>query len=426
MRLRICFSLLSAALCITAPAAGAPTAYEPGADPAVGVNLVSWWNFGDDGAAVWENAVQDVYDHGIRSVALVPIRFVDLSSGHLLAEPQAKGPDLAHVAAGAARAQALGMSVTINPFVEADNFSQWRGMINFSGAQKTNFFQDYTDYAVAVAQVAQQYSAARLTIGSELKALVSDSSHNAAWGQVIDAVDAVYQGPLGYAANWDNYRNANLTATIWENPKIDFIGVDAYFSLAANTQADASEAHPDETFIGTVSGKWNTVLNTNDGLGGGVGVFGFAQARKAGDGMPVVFTEIGLIPFNRTTVQPWSENPGYSQPQDPDEQVNGYDALLRATDGLGDVLPEIHFWHWGMPGAADSFWYIHPEGTDIGGTKFQESLGNQAAGFLVGYVVPEPNGIALGMFALASFFPALLRRRAAWHMQSDNDRKKYS
>lgn len=425
MHLRIIASLAIAFLCIfVGPVAANPTLYEPGVDPAVGVNLVSWWNFGGDGAAVWENAVQDVFDHGIRSVSLVPIRFVDLSTGRLIAEPHSNGPDLAHVAAGAARASALGMSVTINPFVEADNFSQWRGTINFSGAQKTNFFQDYTDYLGAVAQVARDNAAARMTIGSELNALVSDSSHNDNWAQVIDAVDAVYQGPLGYAANWDNYRNANVTATIWENQKIDYLGLDAYFPQATNAQADASGLHPDETFIDMLSGKWNTILNTNDGLGGEpIGVLGFAQARKQGAGMPVVFTESGLIPFNRTTVQPWSESPGYTQPQDSDEQVNGYDALLRATDGLATRLPEIDFWHWGMPGAADSFWYIHPEGVDVGGSKFQESLGNPAAQFLVAYV-PEPSSISLCVLALVSFSLALCwrGRRVGWQPWSPENR----
>ena len=52
----------------------------------------------------------------------------------------------------------------------------------------------------------------------------------------------------------------------------------------------------------------------------------------------------------------------------------------------GDVLPEIDLWHWGMAGAADSFWYTHPDGVDVGGNKFAESLGNAAGTFLSQYV----------------------------------------
>jgi len=369
-----------------------PLVYEPGTDPGVGMNLASWWNFGATGPAVWEGAVQDLYDHGFRHVSFVPLRFVDKPTGHLVPEPYAKAPDLAHVAAGVARAKALGMTVTINPFVQPTDWS-WRGFMNFSGAKKTNFFSDYQAYLLEVAQVAQDNGAARMTIGSELRALTQDSSHNPQWAQIIDAVDAVFQGQFGYAANWDAYRGGNLTSTIWENPKIDFLGVDAYFPLATNTQADASGAHPDEAFIALLEHKWTTILEDDDGLGGSIGILEFAQARKGGTGMPVVFTEHGLIPFNRTTVQPHSENPGYNEAEDPDEQVNGYDAVLRATDAMGDTLLEIDFWHWGMEGANESFWYTHPEGVDDPWPKFRESLGNQAGQFLTGYVVPEPGSL---------------------------------
>jgi len=407
---RIPCGVLALLLCLTGRISvhADPLVYEPGIDPGAGMNLVSWWNFGSNGPAVWENAVQDLYDHGFRHVSFVPLRFVDEATGHVIDEPHAQAPDLAHVAAGVAKADALGMTVTINPFVQPTDWS-WRGLMNFSGVQKANFFADYTDYLQNVAVVAQQHGAVRMTIGSELRALTQDPSHNAEWAQVLGAVDQLYDGQLGYAANWDAYRGGNLTSTIWEDPRIDFLGVDAYFPLTTNAQADASGPHPDAAFIDTVQQHWATLLNSDDFLGGSVGILEFAQARKGGGGMPVVFTEHGLIPFNRSTVVPYSEDPGFQQPEDPAEQVNGYDAVLRATDGMAseDQLLEIHFWHWGMPGAADSFWYTHPEASDIGGGKFHESLSQPAGQFLAGYV-PEPTAAAslavlLGLLGLLRF-----------------------
>ena len=383
-------SLLSTAFCVLllgGSVHAAPTRYEPGCDPGVGFNLVSWWNFETTGATVWQNAVQEVYDKGFRHVSMIPIRYVDLTTGHLLADGHAQAPELAHVAAGVARAKSLGMTVTLNPFVVPDGFSTWRGTMNFSGTEATTFFGDYQQYLLDVAQVAEDHDVERMMIGSELRALVQDSSHNARWTSAIAAVDSSgFVGQLGYAANWDSYRNGNLTSTFWENPAIDFMGVDAYFPLADNVQADASGAHPDETFISTVEDHWTEIFDNDDHLGGSVGLFEFAAARKSGSGMPVVFAEHGLIPFNRTTVQPHSEDPGFAGNVDQAEQVNGYDALLRASDMRGDRLPEIYLWHWGMDGAADSFWYTHPNGQDVGGNKFAESLGNAAGIFLSEYV----------------------------------------
>ena len=377
----VLFAFCAAALLISfTPAEAGNTIYEPTQDTGLGFNLVSWWNpasDGEDGAAIWEHAVQDAWDHGFTHVSLCPVRYFDPSTG-TIATTSEKGPELSHIAAGAARAKSLGMTVTINPFVEYQDFTQWRGQWDPTGTVADTFWTDYTQYVADVAAVAQTTSADRMTIGTELRAIMRNSAHNAEVSAVIDAAEAGFSGDIGYAANHDNYRNANLTANVWENDKVDFIGVDAYFQLASNAQADASGAHPDGSFIDTVEGNWNNVL---DGQ-----VLPFAQDRKSGEGMPVILTEHGLIPWNRTTVQPYSENPMWSgQPVDIDEQINGYDALLRALDGRAenDDLLEVYLWQWGMPGAHDSLWFLHPYAEDNEpDSKYDETLSRAAARFL--------------------------------------------
>ena len=121
-----------------------PAVYEPGRDPGLGVVLISWWSFGASGATVSEDAIDDVYAHGTH-VTICPLRFVDLASGDLrLSDGTTTGLDLAHIEAGVARATALGLEVTLNPFVEPDGFSSWRGRMNFIGAAKATFWQDAT------------------------------------------------------------------------------------------------------------------------------------------------------------------------------------------------------------------------------------------------------------------------------------------
>jgi hypothetical protein len=240
------------------------------------------------------------------------------------------------------------------------------------------FWSDYTQYVSAVAAMSEITGADRMTIGTELRAIMRNSDHNAEVSAVIDAAEAAFSGDIGYAANHDNYNNANLTTNVWENPKVDFIGVDAYFQLANNTQADASGEHPDSGFIQTVENNWNNILDRQ--------ILPFAADRKSGDGMPVILTEHGLIPWNRTTVQPYSENPKWSgQAVDVHEQVNGYDALLRSLDdrAASDELLEAYLWQWGMPGAYDSLWFLHPYAEDNEpGSKYDETLSRAAARFL--------------------------------------------
>ena len=161
-----CYLSLVASLTLAAP-----HKYEPNVDPSVGFNLVSWGNFGGSGAAVWQNAVQNVYDAGFTEVSISPIRYYTPGTGSI-ASSSSSGPELSHIAAGIARAKALGMQVTVNPFVEPVGFSEWRGFYDPTpGSQEwSTFFSHYQQYVVDVAQVAQTNGADAMTVGTELRA----------------------------------------------------------------------------------------------------------------------------------------------------------------------------------------------------------------------------------------------------------------
>src|SRR6478736_3662680 len=192
-----------------------PAVYEPGSDPTVGFNLISWWNFDntstpavDEGVSVWQNAVQSAYGAGFREISISPVRYFDLTT-FAIAPTSGRGPELTSIDAAVVRAKQLGMRVTLNPFVEPNGSSNWRGTYNPAGGAGTTFWNDYQNYLVAVAQIAQNRGADAMTIGTELKAMDDDNNNAAHWSSVINAVDNVYHGSLGYAANWDDYRNAS-------------------------------------------------------------------------------------------------------------------------------------------------------------------------------------------------------------------------
>ncbi len=339
------------------PAQANPEIYEVGVDPGVGFNLISWWNFGGSGVSTWQNAVQSLYDAGFREVSISPVRFVQINSGQnpgSIMSSSTRGPELSHIEAGVVRAKSLGMRVTLNPFVElvdgTNYFSFWRGQYDPTpgSAESTRFWSDYEDYLVEVAHIAEQHDVAAMNVGTELRAITRNAGNNSDWSRVINAVDATYGGSLGYAANWDNFKNSNLRNTIWEHPAIDYIGIDSYFqNLVTNAQADASGAFPDNNFISLVESAWNDKLD-ND-------ILPFAASRKAGAGMPVEFTEIGYLPRNRTTVTPQND----SGPLDTDEQTMAFNGLMRALDGRGDEFLAAHIWQWGMPGSNGSSWNMN-------------------------------------------------------------------
>jgi len=366
---------LVAWLCLAATAYADPLAYEPARDPGVGFNLISWWDFGANGAEIWRDAVRDVYANGFRHVSLCPVRTFNPNTGAIDASP-ANLPPLSQIAAAAEEARRLGMTVTVNPFIEPEGFEFWRGEWDPPRAVRERFWVDYQSYLIDVAHLAENAQADRMLVGTELRAITRNLAHNAPFGEAISAAGDIFQGQIGYAANFDEYDGANITSAIWEHPDVDFIGVDAYYNLASEAQADASGAHPNDAFIDVIRNRWNELLDEE--------ILPFAAERKGGAGMEVVFTEHGLIPFNRTTVTPWNYLNGENA-VDQDEQLNGYQALIEALDGRRDRLGEVYLWQWGMPGAAGSYWYLNPDGVDVPGNGYDESLGAPAARFLAAY-----------------------------------------
>jgi len=329
------------------------SAYEPGADPGMGFNLISWWNYGASEPGRWQDAVQSVYDAGFREVSVCPVRYFDPATG-AIATTSTKTPGLSSIAAGVVRAKSLGMKVTVNPFVEYVGSSPWRAYWAPSpgGVRAEQFWGDYRQYITDVAEMAQLSGADFMNVGTELRALVQDSGHNSHWTAVIEAADQEFSGPLGYAANWDNFKNANLTSTIWDHPAIDYIGIDAYFPAATLAETDASGTRADLQFIVLVQANWNSMLDDD--------IFPFAQARKGGAGMPIVFSEFGIRPLNHGVHQ--DEDEMNAGDVDQDEQIMGFEALLGALDGRrrDDKILSMQLWHWAMGGSDGSPWNMDP------------------------------------------------------------------
>lgn len=111
------------------------------------------------------------------------------------------------------------------------------------------------------------------------------------WRDLIADVREIYTGPLGYAANFDQYHEVGF----WD--ALDVMGINAYFQLRRHLLPDAEP----EDLVPLLRQGWRQVL-------GGIQSFRDAQGLE---GLPVMFTEMGFTYRASSTIEPWASD-GFS------------------------------------------------------------------------------------------------------------------
>jgi hypothetical protein len=348
--------------------------YERDRDPALGFNVVSFQPNAET-TDTWSDAVDQIKQSGFEDVALVPTAYFD-ETGAFQA-PEFQGA-LARLGPAIARAVALGMTVTVVPMIEPAGHTFWRGTYDpsTSAPNPEAFWRGWRTYVIAAATLAESNGARRLALGSELSAITRNPAHAKRLRELITATAGVFRGQIGYCANWENeFDRPEVMAAIWRHPAIAFLGVDAYFPLAA--ASDRSGPYPDQALITAVKERWNTILDER--------IMTVARSARPDSPLPIVLCEVGLSPFRRTLTAPWADL--IDQPVDEDERLNGFHGLLEALAGRGTQIHAVHWWHFGTAASADSVYYLHPtEGNDREGSRFDESLGRRAFMMLARFV----------------------------------------
>lgn len=153
------------------------------------------------------------------------------------------------------------------------------------------------------------------------------------WRALIADVRAVYTGPIGYGANFDQFDQVGF----WD--ALDFIGISSYFALRTLDVAD--DALDDALMAG-----WRTVIERIERV---------AQAV----GRPVVLHELGwsrklgstVRPYAYSGVEPIELSDGltcidwHTQPEAPHERARALDALVRHVEaGRFPSLRGVSFW----------------------------------------------------------------------------------
>lgn len=157
----------------------------------------------------------------------------------------------------------------------------------------------YTAYILHFASIADSLKAELFCLGTELGASIQARPQY--WSTLIDTLRKVYHGKLTYAANWDDYSRVPF----WE--KLDYIGVDAYFPLAADKTPE----------VNTIKKGWVKYMKELEQVS--------RQYNK-----PILFTEYGYRNVDNTTAEPWKENDGE---QNDEAQANALEAFFESFAG---------------------------------------------------------------------------------------------
>jgi hypothetical protein len=177
-----------------------------------------------------------------------------------------------------------------------------------------SWFSKYQAFILDYARLAEELKMPMLCVGTELE---KTSTKEKEWRAVIAEVRKVYSGKLTYAANFTEFEQVKF----WD--ALDYIGVQAYFSLAKNHNPSLAE----------LTKSWNTHLPQIEKL--------IRKFKK-----PVLFTEIGYCNTVDAAVQPWVW-PNERKETELSQEVQAlcYEAFFQ-TAWKKDWLAGVFFWKW--------------------------------------------------------------------------------
>jgi len=204
----------------------------------------------------------------------------------------------------------LGMKVMLKAMIDCRDGS-WRGYINPGAA----WFAEYHDFINFWADIARDNDVELFCVGCELVNTVSWAS---SWRSVIqDVKDNHYSGPLTYAANHGNEQSISW----WD--ELDYIGIDAYYSLTGKNNPTLAELKTAWSDRADAIESWR---NSNWSC------------------MDIIFTEVGYQSVDGTNITPWWRDPA-SYPVDLQEQADCYEALLSQCQ-LRTWCQGVFWWNW--------------------------------------------------------------------------------
>ncbi|MHC3468705.1 glycoside hydrolase family 113 [Streptomyces sp. 7R007] len=286
--------LLAATGCTTDSAAGDNGGADKRSPQLRGITLPSWYRTDYDSPAA-DRYLRGIRATGARWVTLTPTWYQKRAtdSGPHTTEETASDTSLTHIVR---RAHALGLKVMLKPHIDLPGDED---RADIRPRDRDAWFAAYRRFITHYADLAAHHGVEQFAVGTELAGVSGDL---AGWRGVIKAVRAHYDGPLTYAANYDEYRRIHF----WKD--LDLIGVDAYWPLTG---------HPTDDPV-RLRRAWTPIRDQ-------LAAYAHAQGRR------VLFTEAGYVSQRGATTAPYSWT--VSHRPAPAEQAAAYRALLDAFTG---------------------------------------------------------------------------------------------
>lgn len=215
---------------------------------------------------------------GIDWVALLPFGFFDQTQAIIRFDSIDTGggwwgETKAGITTSHNLAKAQGMKTMLKP--QLWSWQGWIGEMSYSTqAEWDKFHINYTNFICYWARVAETLNVDLFCIGTEIKE--SAMNYPTYWKDLIAEIRQIYSGKITYASNWDEYNHIMF----WD--ELDYIGVDAYFSLL-----------PDATpRVCDLKAAWEPTFNA---------LKSFSEQWKK----PILFTEWGYLSLDGCAYKTW-------------------------------------------------------------------------------------------------------------------------
>ncbi|GAB5419325.1 MAG: hypothetical protein Crog4KO_27540 [Crocinitomicaceae bacterium] len=214
----------------------------------------------------------------------------------------------------------LGYSVFVKPHLVLayKKAGSWVGDLKLGkDANWERFKETYAKYIIRLARLSDSLDVEMLSLGTEIEEIPKiDSIY---WQTLIDTVRKEFNGKITFCANFDAYKDYPF----WE--QMDYIGIDAYFSIDNSKNAD----------LGQCREGWKPIAEE-------------IQRFAKGLNKQVLFTEFGYMSVDHCAHRPFEQQSGNVNLV---AQANAYRAVFDT------------FWHqsWFAGGFSWRWYFNHTE-----------------------------------------------------------------
>ena len=259
----------------------------------------------------FEKYVREIAQTGANSICFSVAGYQENAASSSLFIEQRKAPSPQRLEKLIGLAHELKLRVVLMPIVLLENpgSGEWRGKLQPRDPEA--WWEDYENFILHFAKIAQKTHAEVYIIGSELVSLTGEVER---WRRLIGKVRKAYAGRITYSANWDHYFNV----TWWG--ELDLIGMTSYYDLVGENKPT----------LEVLLAAWKPIKKE---------ILAWQGKFKR----PIMFTEVAWPNQEGCAKAPWNYY-GSTTP-DPATQANCFEAFFRTWENEPAVAGVL-IWEW--------------------------------------------------------------------------------